>query len=164
MKSKKSHKGELNISLIYALWQCFESMKGLYCGELQICFRFRTTSIKCMEIFFVKVCTFWSPQPTMTCSAISLQFTRKWIKGIAIVSGACCLSATSHIHHPTGRHNRLPSWSIQSNNTHLNLWWYCAMKTISRTMVDWKLSSPELLLWFAYVRSQGVDGANENRW
>jgi hypothetical protein len=29
MKSKKSHKGELNNSLVSTLWQCFESIRIL---------------------------------------------------------------------------------------------------------------------------------------
>ncbi len=117
-----------------------------------------------MEILFGKVCTFWSPWPTMTCSAISLPFTRKWVRGIVVAQGAFCSSETGCLHHPTDCHNRLPLWSIQSSNTRLHLWWYCVMKPISRTMKDWMLSLPELLLWFAYVTSQGVDWANENRW
>jgi hypothetical protein len=50
-----------------------------------------------MEIFFDKVCTFWSPQPTLTCPATSLPFIRKWVRGIAIASGFFCLSETDVI-------------------------------------------------------------------
>ncbi len=155
MKSKKSHKVK---TIIYWLPPCDNDLKvyGFYCGESQTRFRFRTTPIKCMKVFFGKVCTFWSPRPTMTCPAISLPFIRKWVRGIAIASGAFCLSETGCLHHPTGRHNRLLPHSMQSNNRRLHLWWYCVMKTISRTMVEWLRSSPEpeLLLQFAHVRSQ----------
>ena len=149
MKSKKSHKVK---TIIHWLPPCDDDLKvyGFYCGESQTCFRFRTTPIKCMKNIILE------PMTDHDLSRNFFAVYQEMGKGIAIASGAFCLSETGRLHHPTGCHNRLPPCSIQSNDTRLHLWWYCVMKTISRAMVDWLWYSPEpeLLLRFAHVRSQ----------